>query len=81
MFRPACFAGSWYPATEHACRDELEDYAAEGSIEPGSIVWRGVIAPHAGFTYSRQAAALVSHYLNHNIQPSSSFVGYAGIVL
>jgi hypothetical protein len=50
-------AGSWYPGTAAAVRDEVERYlaAAPARALPGRLV--GLISPHAGLRYSGPVAA------------------------
>ena len=58
--RKADFAGSWYPASQEKCRQEIEDYgkgAAEFSVKPERAF--GGIVPHAGWTYSGEIACHV----------------------
>jgi len=51
--RPAFFAGQWYPADAAGCRHAVEA-VDQGGLEPGPV--RGLVAPHAGWTYSGAAA-------------------------
>ena len=50
-------AGSWYPGTEKALRKQLETFFDNADVKPPSGKIRAVIAPHAGYVYSGQAAA------------------------
>lgn len=54
MQRAAYLAGQWYPASDSACRRALESHAADAQPEQGP--WRGLIGPHAGWTFSGDAA-------------------------
>lgn len=54
--RPAV-AGSWYPGSEPAARQELESYLAQVQGPPLSGRLMGLIAPHAGWAYSGLTAA------------------------
>jgi AmmeMemoRadiSam system protein B len=55
--RAAAVAGSWYPATASAVRDEVERYLAPvpAAAVRGRLV--ALIAPHAGLRYSGPVAA------------------------
>ncbi len=55
MLRPASLAGQWYPDDERECRAAIERHAADTRPEQGP--WRGLIGPHAGWTYSGDLAA------------------------
>lgn len=52
--RPAYLAGRWYPADRAECRAEVEACSPEleASLGPG----RGLIGPHAGWTFSGECA-------------------------
>jgi MEMO1 family protein len=57
--RKSVIAGSWYPGTPSILRRDIEKYfdlAPDLELE-GEVV--GLIAPHAGYTYSGQVAANV----------------------
>jgi AmmeMemoRadiSam system protein B len=54
--RPAAVAGSWYPGTASALRREVQRYLDAAAPGPQGEV-RGVIAPHAGLTYSGPVGA------------------------
>ncbi len=56
--RRAAVAGSWYPGTPGALRQEVEAHlaaAADGIVPEGELV--GLISPHAGIMYSGPVAA------------------------
>jgi AmmeMemoRadiSam system protein B len=56
--RPAAVAGSWYPGTAGALRQEVESHlaaAADGLVPEGELV--GLVSPHAGIMYSGPVAA------------------------
>jgi AmmeMemoRadiSam system protein B len=55
MRRSAYLAGAWYPGDDSGCREAIEIHAAEARPEQGA--WRGLIGPHAGWSYSGDAAA------------------------
>lgn len=55
MDRPAYLAGSWYPGTEELCRQAVEDHAS--TLPAGGLgAAAGLVAPHAGWVYSGDAA-------------------------
>jgi AmmeMemoRadiSam system protein B len=57
--RKSVIAGSWYPGTPSILRRDIENYfdlVSDLELE-GEVV--GLIAPHAGYTYSGQVAANV----------------------
>ena len=54
MLRPAYLAGRWYPDSARECQAAIETHARDATPEQGS--WRAVIGPHAGWTYSGDAA-------------------------
>ncbi len=74
--RPAVFAGTFYPATEPKLRAALEE-AFTGERGPGSLPLvkktdrkvLAVIAPHAGYQYSGQAAAWAYHAIASSPKP------------
>lgn len=55
--RHSVIAGSWYPGSEVALARTVDDYLArvDQPPVPGQVL--GLIAPHAGYTYSGQTAA------------------------
>ncbi|MEK7703928.1 MAG: AmmeMemoRadiSam system protein B, partial [Myxococcota bacterium] len=61
MERPAYLAGQWYPADERDCLAAIERHARDTS--PVARVWRGLIGPHAGWTYSGDAAGHAYRWL------------------
>lgn len=64
--RRASHAGSWYTDNPNKLGDDLEKWLEATGLQKSSDV-RGVIAPHAGYSYSGQAAA----YAFANIDPSN----------
>jgi MEMO1 family protein len=50
---PAYFAGQWYPDDAEECRAALADYLDAPAL-PGNF--RGLVGPHAGWSYSGKAA-------------------------
>ncbi|KAL2890847.1 Protein MEMO1 [Ceratocystis lukuohia] len=67
--RPASHAGSWYEDDAQVLSDELDEWldkvpdSADGENLPLANA-RAIIAPHAGYTYSGQAAAWAYKNLN-----------------
>jgi AmmeMemoRadiSam system protein B len=57
--RKSVIAGSWYPGTPSILRRDIENYfdLVPDLVLEGEVV--GLIAPHAGYTYSGQVAANV----------------------
>ncbi|MBI5511783.1 MAG: AmmeMemoRadiSam system protein B [Deltaproteobacteria bacterium] len=55
MLRPSFLAGLWYPATDSACRKAIAAHAADAEPEQGP--YTGLVGPHAGWSYSGDAAA------------------------
>ncbi|XP_078443545.1 ammeMemoRadiSam system protein B [Wolffia australiana] len=64
--RRASHAGSWYTNNSRKLEEELDGWLQASGIVKSSSV-RGVIAPHAGFSYSGRAAA----YAFGNIDPET----------
>ncbi|UCH24296.1 MAG: AmmeMemoRadiSam system protein B [Trueperaceae bacterium] len=55
--RPSPIAGTWYPGTPAVLTGDIERFLAEVEPHPlGGKLW-GVVAPHAGYTYSGAVAA------------------------
>ena len=54
--RPSPIAGSWYPAEAKALRAQVSRFIENAQLPeiPGKVI--GVIAPHAGYTYSGPTA-------------------------
>ncbi|XP_054818836.1 uncharacterized protein LOC129318217 [Prosopis cineraria] len=65
-FRRASHAGSWYTDNPKQLSDELDGWLRSSGLTKSPDV-RGVIAPHAGYSYSGRAAA----YAFGNIDPSN----------
>ena len=55
--RPSPIAGQWYPGTPDRLRERVQDFLDVADVEPlnGRVV--GLVAPHAGHTYSGGVAA------------------------
>lgn len=66
VVRRASHAGSWYTSDPSRLAAELEGWLKEAGQSKSSDV-RGVIAPHAGYSYSGRAAA----YAFGNIDPAN----------
>ncbi|KAL8109915.1 uncharacterized protein LOC141672790 isoform X3 [Apium graveolens] len=64
--RRASHAGSWYSDNPKKLAEELDEWLVAAGI-PKSPDVRGVIAPHAGYSYSGRAAA----FAFGNIEPSN----------
>ncbi|KAM7258571.1 hypothetical protein ACFE04_014312 [Oxalis oulophora] len=64
--RRASHAGSWYTNNPQKLSEELQGWLGETGLDKSSDV-RGVIAPHAGYSYSGRAAA----YAFGNIEPAN----------
>jgi len=61
MERPALLAGAWYPADEDACRAAVRRHAK--GTEPEGTGYRGLVGPHAGWTYSGDCAGRAYKWL------------------
>lgn len=61
--RRSVIAGTWYPGTEKGLARAVDGYLAnvDQPLVAGELV--GLISPHAGYTYSGQAAAYAYHQL------------------
>jgi AmmeMemoRadiSam system protein B len=61
--RRSVIAGSWYPGSEQALAQAVDEYLAhvEQPPVPGELL--GLISPHAGYAYSGQTAAYAYHQL------------------
>ncbi len=55
MSRAQYLAGTWYPRDAKGCLRAIAEYLGDTQSPAGD--WRGLIAPHAGWTYSGRAAA------------------------
>ncbi|CAN4076903.1 unnamed protein product [Withania somnifera] len=64
--RKASHAGSWYTENPQELAEQLDGWLRAAGLAKSSDV-RGVIAPHAGYSYSGRAAA----YAFGNIDPSN----------
>ncbi|GMN45475.1 hypothetical protein TIFTF001_014676 [Ficus carica] len=66
IVRRASHAGSWYTDNPKKLAEELEGWLRESGLTKSPDI-RGVIAPHAGYSYSGRAAA----YAFGNIDPTT----------
>ncbi|CAI0444238.1 unnamed protein product [Linum tenue] len=66
VIRRASHAGSWYTDNPRKLEEELDGWLDAAGLPKSSDV-RGVIAPHAGYSYSGRAAA----YAFGNIDPTN----------
>ncbi|CAI0415211.1 unnamed protein product [Linum tenue] len=66
VIRRASHAGSWYTDNPRKLEEELDGWLSAAGLPKSSDV-RGVIAPHAGYSYSGRAAA----YAFGNIDPTN----------
>jgi AmmeMemoRadiSam system protein B len=59
--RESVIAGWWYPGQPDALRRTIDDFLSQVESQPleGELI--GLIAPHAGYTYSGQTAAYAYH--------------------
>ncbi|MCX7816563.1 MAG: AmmeMemoRadiSam system protein B [Syntrophales bacterium] len=57
MIRKAIYAGTWYPGNEERLRISIEKYLAAVPLQKLPGITKGILVPHAGYTYSGQVAA------------------------
>ena len=68
--RKAVFAGSWYPQSASACKEEIDHYLSQDiGKELARQHWLGGIVPHAGWFYSGHVAAAVMNLLKEEQSP------------
>ncbi len=68
--RRSDFAGSWYPASEPACREAISDLSqASVTCPPGGEGMLGGIVPHAGWYFSGRIAFNVIKCLKEEKDP------------
>lgn len=60
--RPAYLAGHWYPDKADACLAAIASYAGQAAPQQSGR-FRGIMAPHAGWSYSGPAAAQAYKHL------------------
>lgn len=71
MDRPASLAGMWYPGDAAACRAAVEKHRTGTRPKDGS--YRGMIAPHAGWAFSGDAAGHAYTWLQQS-HPEATLV-------
>ena len=68
--RKSVFSGSWYPAGDRACEDQIHQFLEAGKNRSVAIVKPlGGIVPHAGWTFSGSIACNVIHRLAQTASP------------
>ena len=68
--RKSVFSGSWYPAGDRACEDQIRQFLETGINQPVSVANPvGGIVPHAGWTFSGSIACNVIHRLAQAASP------------
>jgi len=68
--RKALFSGSWYPAEDRACEDQIRQFLDEGKHRATAIADPvGGIVPHAGWYFSGSIACNVIHRLAAHRSP------------
>ena len=68
--RKAVFSGSWYPAGNRACEDQIQQFLTEGKNQTTTIdAPVGGIVPHAGWYFSGSIACNVIHRLAQKASP------------
>ena len=73
--RESVFSGSWYPAGDRACRDQIHDFLIEGKSLSSTIEKPvGGIVPHAGWYFSGSIACNVIHRLSLTTNPDTVVV-------
>jgi AmmeMemoRadiSam system protein B len=61
--RSAAHAGSWYTSDSEELKNQMEGWLATACRVANKPV-RGVLAPHAGFSYSGSTAAFAYSHMN-----------------
>jgi AmmeMemoRadiSam system protein B len=68
--RKSVFSGSWYPAGDKACEDQIQQFLDAGKNQAVSIANPiGGIVPHAGWFFSGSIACNVIHRLSQAASP------------
>ena len=68
--RKSVFSGSWYPAGDRACEDQIHQFLEAGENRPVSVANPvGGIVPHAGWHFSGSIACNVIHCLAQAASP------------
>lgn len=75
MRRRASVAGRWYPDDREQLAAEVDGYVARAHADIPSRPLRGIVAPHAGLTYSGPVAAFAYDAVRHDSYGSLVLVG------
>ncbi len=68
--RKSVFSGSWYPAGEKACEDQIQQFLQAGKSQSVSVANPvGGIVPHAGWFFSGSIACNVIHRISQAASP------------
>jgi AmmeMemoRadiSam system protein B len=68
--RKSVFSGSWYPASDKACEDQIQEFLEAGKNQTVSIANPiGGIVPHAGWFFSGSIACNVIHRISEAASP------------
>lgn len=86
MIRPPAVAGTWYPKTPDALRQDVDAYLAAAGEGPPGVV-HAILAPHAGLMFSGPVgawaykAAARGRYDVIALVGPSHYVGFDGVAL
>jgi len=70
ILRKSVFSGSWYPAEQQACEDQIHQFLESGKNQSVSVANPvGGIVPHAGWFFSGSIACNVIHRLAQAASP------------
>ena len=70
ILRKSVFSGSWYPADQKACEDQIHQFLEAGKNKSVSVANPvGGIVPHAGWFFSGSIACNVIHRLSQAASP------------
>jgi AmmeMemoRadiSam system protein B len=68
--RKSVFSGSWYPADQKACKDQIRQFLETGASHATTVASPvGGIVPHAGWYFSGGIACNVIHHLSKGASP------------
>jgi AmmeMemoRadiSam system protein B len=67
--RPRMLPAGWYPASDRACKTEIEGFIAGKKTLPAGTKVFGGIVPHAGWYFSGKLAAEVFYLTSRIVQP------------
>jgi len=75
--REALLAGSWYPASPHELKRQIEEYADRVSLPPlpDGDELLAIITPHAGLSYSGMVAAAAWKFSARNMFDAVILIG------